>query len=322
MKNIIKIKILFLVIFGLSLLSCTDDKDILTEDAQTGGYFDLETKYQSISYVVGNGQSLDYPVKISVVQKPSAIKTINVYKQFFRKTIQNGKVVYIESNKMLHTTLTPSISVYQTYVNIESTFNNLREGLNIAGVVLPTSDTEYNIGDYFLLTYETILDSDGSKRVSTFSTKINVATRFSGIYKCVEGLYYRIGVLTYTTEFWPTQTVIESVDATTYRVKKYFGPFTNTSTATGGDYYFSIDSSDNISYPAQTPDGINQQGNGQPFMTCVTNPSEFQVLSCSNTNYVVRDNVNGKDRLYMTFGYLNGTGLGREFYQVMEKIVE
>lgn len=45
-------------------------------------------------------------------------------------------------------------------------------------------------------------------------------------------------------------------------------------------------------------------------------------VNCGNSNFVVRDNVDGKDKLYMSFGYYT-TGSGpREFYQVMEKIVE
>ena len=45
-------------------------------------------------------------------------------------------------------------------------------------------------------------------------------------------------------------------------------------------------------------------------------------VNCGNSNFVTRDNVNGKDKLTMSFGYLNASTGPREFYQVMEKIVE
>lgn len=41
-------------------------------------------------------------------------------------------------------------------------------------------------------------------------------------------------------------------------------------------------------------------------------------------NYVIRDNIEGKDRLVMSFGYNTTSGAvgPRIFYQVLEKIVE
>jgi hypothetical protein len=45
---------------------------------------------------------------------------------------------------------------------------------------------------------------------------------------------------------------------------------------------------------------------------------------CGTSNFVVRDDVEGKDRLVMSFGYYTGSGAvgPRVFYQVLEKIVE
>ena len=38
-------------------------------------------------------------------------------------------------------------------------------------------------------------------------------------------------------------------------------------------------------------------------------------------NKAVRDDVLGKDRLYMSYGYIAATG-PREFYEVLEKVVD
>jgi hypothetical protein len=39
-------------------------------------------------------------------------------------------------------------------------------------------------------------------------------------------------------------------------------------------------------------------------------------------NKAVRDDVDGKDRIYMSYGYLNPASGSREFYEVLEKVVE
>jgi len=308
MKNLFKISLFAFVALGF--FSCEEDSDTLTGNKNTGGL--LTVQKTNIAYVVGNGNTFQYTTDLSAFQGNEKVQTIEVYKQF---TNVNEEV----SNKVLLTTLTlPNAQQFET-TNLAFTYPELIAGLTINGAALPASDTGLNIGDFWTLSYVTT-SSDGGVTENATTTKVSVGTRFAGSYRTVDAEYYRIGVLTYDEAVWPPVTVIESVNATTYRVKKYFGPFTNSSTATGGDYYFQIDSSDNITYPLTTPDGVAQSGNNQPFMSCQTNPTEFVSLDCT-INYVVRDNVQGKDKLYMTFGYLNAPGAGREFYQVLEKIV-
>lgn len=307
-----RISYLFLTL-SVMLFSCSDDNfDTLTGNENTGGLISVDKK--NIAYVVGNGNAFEYTANVAAFQGREVVQTVKVYKQF---TNTNGDV----SNKVLLTTLTfPNVQQRES-IPLAFTYSQLITGLTINGTVLPSDDSNLNIGDYWTLTYVST-SSDGDVTENALSTKVSVGTRFAGSYKCVEGLYYRIGVLTYDESYWPPVTVIESVNSTTYRVKTFFGPFTNTSTATGGDYYFTINSNDEIRYPLTTPTGVAQLGNGQPFMSCQTNPGEFNNVPCTGSNYVVRDNVNGKDRLYMSFGYLNAPGAPREFYQVMEKIVD
>jgi hypothetical protein len=45
-------------------------------------------------------------------------------------------------------------------------------------------------------------------------------------------------------------------------------------------------------------------------------------VNCGNSNYVINNDVNGKDRLVMSIGYYTSGSGPREFYQVLEKIVE
>jgi hypothetical protein len=203
--------------------------------------------------------------------------------------------------------------------NFSFTYEDLIAGLTIDGAPLPANDAELNIGDFWSLTYITTT-SDGDIHTNRSITKVSVATRFAGLYRTIDAKYYRIGVLTYTTADWPAETLIESVDATTYRVVDYFGAF-----GPPNEWYFQIDSNDVITYPDTTPSGDPQLGNGAPFITCQTNSSDFanDGLPCgSDSNYVERDDVNGADKLYMTFGYYTDGSGPRTFYQVLEKIVE
>jgi hypothetical protein len=122
--------------------------------------------------------------------------------------------------------------------------------------------------------------------------------------------------LLYNHHFQHKKTLIESVDATTYRVVEYFGPFG------GNEWYFEIDSNDNITYPDKTPSGDPQTGNGQPFITCATSSADLSnVCGGSDKNKVIRS-ADGKDVLVMSFGYFTAGSGSREFYQKLEKIIE
>jgi hypothetical protein len=328
-----KIKIIFMLcLFTLGFTSCEEDSDSLTGNENTGGLISVENKL--VGYVVGNGQDKEYTVKLSVFQSIEKVKTVNVYKTFY--TVQqevkdgipqvdkDGKpvMVAVKSNEVLYKTLTFPMTAQHEEVTFTSTFNDLREGLTVEYYTpgpIASSDTETNIGDYWGLRYETITAS-GKKQQTNLknnSTKVAVGTRFAGSYKAISAKYYRIGVLTAGTADWPKETIIESVDATTYRVKVYLGNFPD------NEWYFKVDSNDNITYPAFQPDGVTPNiGNAFPIVTCGAGGySDWDTLvNCGNTNTIVRDDVNGKDVLIMTFGYINPASGLRSFYQELQKI--
>lgn len=295
--------VIFTVVFPFLFNACTEDRaeyDEYSNEAQTGGLLDVTSSL--VSYVVGE----QGPYNVTFKVNPSKIATtkVDVYVYYNRST--DGAV----SNKKLLKTVTINGQVNTFTVS----FNELVSGLSIAGVALPTDDGLLNIGDAFILSYVSHLDN-GQAHANVATTKLSVGTRFAGKYKCIDAKYYRIGVLTYTTANWPAETIIESVDATTYKVNEYLGAFN------GNTWYFKIVGT-TISYPALTPDGAPQTGNGQPFITCETNPTDMAIVNCGNTNFVTLDNVAGKDRLTMSFGYYTPGSGPRVFYQVMEKIVE
>lgn len=314
MKKMKKIKYILFSLLSLSLVfSCVeDDNDALTGNAVTGGILNISTT--AIGYVVGNDGT--YTASGSVYQGDVQTTSIDVYKSFTNS--QTGA----SSNEVLFM----SIPVSDTKVGAEVPFQfsfkyeDLIQDLTLDGSPLPSNDAELNIGDSWNLRFASTT-SEGNVNFNGTSTKVSVGTRFAGLYRTLNAEYYRIGVLTYTTGDWPAETLIESVDATTYRVVEYFGA----EAFNGNEWYFQIDENDIITYPEKTPSGDPQLGNGEPFISCTTAPQEMTNVPCGDsTNYVERDDVNGADKLYMSYGYLTGGAAGnaREFYQVLEKIVD
>lgn len=323
-----KIKILALLsLFALGFVSCEADSDTLTGAENTGGL--INVKNGLVGYVVGNGLDAEYTINVNTFQSVEKVKTVNVYKTFY--TVQqevvagipqvdkNGDpvMVAVKSNEILFKTITFPMTAQYEEASFTATFNELREGLTVGyytPAAIPTTDSELNIGDYWALRYETITDSGKVNQTSlkANSTKIAVGTRFAGTYKANVGRYTRIGVTSASP--WPDETVIESVDATTYRVKTYLGLFD------ANEWYFQVDANDNITYPAFGPDGSPNLGNGLPIITCGPESDWAAYGNCGlTTNTIIRDDVNGKDILVMTFGYLGGGGL-RIFYQELQKI--
>lgn len=293
---------------SLGIVSCEKDSDVLTGNKNEGGLLDV--KNNAVAYVVGNGNDFQYNAALGAFQGDVKVLSVDVYKEF---TSVDGS----KSNRVFLKNITfPNVNQVEN-VNFTFTYDELTAGLTLNGQPLPASDSNLEIGDYWVLSY-VAKTSSGNEALNNKTTKVSVGTRFAGNYRCVEAEYYRLGVLTYTAADWPSSTLIESVNATTYRVVNYFGPFS------GNEFYFTIDANDNIGYPDNTPDGTPQTGNGQPFITCLSNPAEMALVYCGSSNYVTRDDVEGKDRLIMSFGYNTTSGAAgpRVFYQVLEKIVE
>lgn len=301
-----------LITFGSLLVSCTADNDLLTQDENQGGLIKLNTSL--IGYVVGNGNDFQYKANFDIIQGREKTATIDIYKIFNKK---NADGTFTSSNKVLLESLTLDTEASFKSYDILFTYPELIEGITVNGAALPASDASLQIGESWSLVFVSTL-TDGKVHENASQAKVAVGTRFAGTYRAVAGAYYRLGVLNAGVGDWPGATTVESVDETTYKVVEYFGIFS------GNEYYFTMDTADKISYPANRPDGSPQLGNGQPFVTCTTNPADFAAVNidCSATsNRGVRDNVNGKDKLFMSYGYFT-TGSGpRLFYHELEKIV-
>lgn len=300
---------LFLTIASFGVMSCNNpEQDVLTGNKNEGGL--LNVKNILVPYVVGNGNDFEYKASISAFQGDVKVQTVDIYKTF---TNVDG----VSSNTALLKTVTFPVAAQVENLDFTTTFNELIAGLQIDGVALSSDDSNLNIGDYWTLKYVS-RTSAGTSAENLKTTKVAVGTRFAGQYSVVQCEYWRIGVIRpdVTGSFLGTVVTIESVNATTYRKLEYCGPFS------GNEFYFTIDSADNVLVPTLY-NGEAQILNALPAINCTENPGEM-TNACGFAgiqNKAVRDDVDGKDRIYMTYGYLASTG-SREFYEVLEKVVE
>ena len=320
-----KIKLFSLFVVAiLAIMSCEEKGDFLTENINVGGLITPTKK--AVAYVVGNGDTFEYKEVINVVQATNVqVVKINIYKRFTDSKGTSKTDDDKFSNEILLRSLDVPANVPLINIPFSVTYPQLIQGLSVAGVAVPTVDTGLNIGDAFVLRYEQVR-SDGktveSSQSVDFVTKIGVGTRYSGKYKVIQGEYWRINVPRPDVIWVGQDRIIEAVNASTYRMVGFAGPFASTPT-NNNTHFFSISSTGIVATPLAF-DGATQLLNGFGVINCVDTPTSI-TNACGFAgpqNIVVNDNVNGKDRIYRTYGYFT-TGSGpREIYEVLEKIVE
>jgi hypothetical protein len=300
---------LFMAIASLGVVSCEEeDNDLLTGNQNEGGLLSVNSIL--VPYVVGNGADFEYEASISAFQGDIQVNSVDIYKTF-------TNVAGESSNTVLLKTVTFPNTAQVENLDFTVSYNELINGLTLNGAPLPASDSALSIGDSWTLTYVSNT-SAGTQAQNLKTTKVSVGTRFAGQYNVVQLEYWRINVIRpdVTGPFLGTVVTIESVNATTYRKLEYAGPFS------GNEFYFTIDANDNVLVPT-TYDGAAQILNALPAINCSETPGNM-LNACSFSgiqNKAVRDNLLGKDRLYMSYGYLAATG-SREFYEVLEKVVD
>ena len=313
MKKIKYFAIAFSVL-AAGFVACEEDSDVFTGNENEGGLVTVDVPL--VGYVVGNGVTKEYASGFTILQGDVRTESVDVYKSFTDTKGTLSPADDVTTAEVLLKNVPLSATSKREIVTYNVTYNELISGLTIGGNPLPASDAGLNVGDYWTLKY--VSKTPNGDHANRNTTKVSVGTRFAGNYKVIEAEYYRIGVPRpdVAGPYVGTVVTIESVNSTTYKVNDWFGPFA------GNEWYFTISPTDVIDYPATQPDGDPQVGNGIPMITCITEPAEMTHVHCGSSNFVTRDDVNGKDKLTMSFGYLNAPGASREFYQVLEKIVE
>lgn len=307
-------KILSILFLSLLVIPACDESESLVTGVE-GGL--VEVLSPSINYVVGN--SGPYSCSITVYQGTVKTTKVEVFKSFTTTkptpTTENPKATTTyNSEEVLFKTI--DISASETANNTFTfSLSDLISGLSVNGNALSGTDTDYLIGDSWQFRFVATTNT-GNVVQQNKVTKITVATRFAGKYKFIEGAYYRIHVLYSTGDYWDPEYLIESIDAKTYKMNGVCAWMDQ-------QLYFQIEEDGTITYPASWK-GVDQIINNMPLITCALNLGDLGEVHCDQSNYVIKDDVQGKDRLVMSFGYLTNSGdTGpRAFYQVMEKIVD
>lgn len=294
----------FLLILGVVFTQCTIEPQDNTEGAMEGGQIIMDNA--SFNYVVGDGSAYDFSMLVLQNEDFPVAKV-----QLYKSALITVDGVQQATNEVL----AEEITVDGTDpVNITSSgydYAALIDGLTVGGNPLPASDGELSIGDRFIFRIVSVLEN-GNEFQQAYQVNLTVSTRFAGKYRFVEGVYYRLGVLTSAGDYWFDEYQFESVDAVTYKMIGMCAWLDN-------ELYFQILEDGTIHYPLEW-NGAGQLLNGAPLITCVENPADMTNVNCGQSDYVVKDDVNGKDRLYMSFGYFTPGSGPREFYQVMEKL--
>jgi len=129
----------------------------------------------------------------------------------------------------------------------------------------------------------------------------------------IESAYYRIGE---NNGDWNGEVrFIGSVDEDTYSYNDYWGLFG----WAGKSFNFDVDYSDNTINAPLIVDGLFS---GNRALNCNEEPGIFENVPCEGSNVVVEDEASGKHRIYLTYGYFTDGSGAREFYEVLEKIVD
>ena len=174
MKSKIKVFLLVFTVLGLLFSACNKSEDLVTDDAKTGG---LVVPTSSIPYKLGATPTVNITVTIPM---GPGIASVEVYNKFI--SLANGNA----SEQVLMSTIdVASANVTEEVAkSLAITYNDLKKDIVIGGQPLPSDETLLPIGDYWELSYTSVM-ADGRKVVNNATTTIAVANIYAGFYQCV-----------------------------------------------------------------------------------------------------------------------------------------
>jgi hypothetical protein len=303
MKKILLFGLVGLI--GLFFTNCTKDLQNNTEGTLEGGYVTVDNA--NINYVVGDGGAYSFNLFAHQNIDYDIVK-INIYKSAEIFSASEKKLLV--SNEILSESINVAGTDRLTVTSKKYAYTDLINGLTIGGNPLPASDGQLSIGDKFVFRIESEL-ANGNKVQQSFKVNMVVSTRYAGTYICTDLKYYRLGVL--SPSYWlDAELVIKSIDAITYEYDW------GSTIGWTGPLYFQVDGDGNITYPAEW-NGKAQVLNGQPLITCDRNLSDLANVPCNGSNKVIKDDINGKDQLILTYGYYTAGSGPREFTETLVK---
>lgn len=303
MKKILYIG--FVAIWGLMFTQCTTEPQDITEGAVEGGYVEVDNP--NLNYVVGDGSTYSFNSLVFQNAEFDVTKLL-IYKS--AAIFQSSDNTTHVSNEILAETIDVPGTDRVTVASKAYSYADLIDGLTVNGGPIPAEDGQLTIGDKFIFRVVSEL-ADGSTHQQSYTVNMTVSTRFAGTYICNELEYWRIGVQ--SPSYWlGNELVVKSIDAITYEYDW------GSTIGWTGPLYFQVDGDGNITYP-ETWNGVAQTLNGQPLITCDRNLGDLANVPCDGSNKVIKDDVNGKDQLVLTYGYYTGGSGPREFYETLIK---
>lgn len=213
-----------MLLFSVGLVSCTDDdNDTLTGSENTGGL--LNTITSGVTYAQGSAPTDEMTAKFRGFQGNDQIVAVEVYKQF---TGQDADGELATSNSALLTTVTMPNEAQMEFLEFNFTYEQLISGLTFEGAPLPADDSSLHIGDFWTLTYVSVL-ANGERHVNRPTTKVTVScgSFLAGTYDLI---VTRVG--TTTTYALPDEVITEIGDGTYYTSST--GPYNNRGAVSAG----------------------------------------------------------------------------------------
>ena len=169
--------ILFLLVFtslGFLFTACNKSEDIVTDNAKTGG---LVVPTSSVPYKLGATPQVN--IAVTVPMGPG-ITTIEVFNKYY--SLATGS----ESNEVLMKSIdvASANAAEEILKEYSVTYADLINGLLLDGAPLPSDETLLPIGDYWELSYTSVM-ADGRRVLNNATTTIAVANIYAGFYQCV-----------------------------------------------------------------------------------------------------------------------------------------
>lgn len=290
---------------SLLALSCNDDAEIdYNEDKAITQQISNPYLQVTTSFVPFKPGSAEYKIGFNVINGVKEINKVNVYTTF--KDAKSGEF----SNERLIGTYNIT-SAYRTVVTDNLTYAELKEGLTVDGAALPANDADIAPGSSWSFRFEGITTTGSD--LSLLGTINMVFSKYAGNYKVIDASYYRIGVL--TAQWAGEERFIGHVDDVTLSYNDHWGSFA----WAGASFNFTVDpTTQAITVPILTASGLF---GGTRAIGCKTDKAVFKSVPCDGSNKLVEDPIAGKHKIYLTYGYFTDGSGPREFYEVLEKIV-
>ncbi len=305
MKNIrIIISLSFALLFVA--VSCTDDDFVTYGDETSTKLTDpyLQILTPVISFQAGTPS---YNMKFNVINGSEAtrINSVDVYKVYTDIVTGNS------SNEALLGSYPVTVGAGGSQlIDVNLTYDQLKEGLIVNGGPLPDDQTQLALGSGWSFRFE---GQQATRKLGlNGSIQIAVLSRFAGLYRVIESNYWRIGVI--TASWTGEDRFIGSVNDTTFSHPDYWGNFA----WAGKAFNFILNSDNTIKVPIILPTSGIYAGNRA--ISCSTDGALFTSAPCAGSNVLIPDEVNGKHIIKLTYGYYTDGSGSREFYEVLEKL--